>query len=224
MTQSGVSIHDLLRNTLREYNSAIRSLLESFVSTNNQHDLLKASEQRQTLTSNIIQLDKQLQELYYKIKAHHERQARIRVIQEEILECDSLKKRLATQLFETKDSLEHSLSEASEQVEATNKAKQNKLEYKDILHYANKLSAFTSAPPNFSTTQQSVGGYELPYPLEVAMHASLLNHLPAILSKDTDKTHEEELDDTFIHQQDGFQFGDLDDEDILDLVLNPDLD
>lgn len=50
----------------------------------------------------------------------------------------------------------------------------------DIVSYANRLSAYTSAPPNFNPGDPNQP-FEPPYPREVNMRAGILNqqHIPA---------------------------------------------
>ncbi|KAJ1679807.1 hypothetical protein EV182_001292 [Spiromyces aspiralis] len=174
-------LFELVQTTLRDYNEAIRALLESLASPAAQVAAQAGAKRRRDIMADILRLDRQLQSLYFQIKEHQVRQEQIRETQQRIAQCDALKSELAGFLFESKDRLDHLLSNTDERISAAREPQQHKLDYNDILDYANKISAFTSAPPNFNPRQPYMGHYELPYPSETYMHASILNHLPHIL-------------------------------------------
>ncbi|KAF9212578.1 hypothetical protein CPC16_011971 [Podila verticillata] len=128
----------------------------------------------------IVQLDATLMGAVEKIELHQRQQRRIRQVRLEIEEQNKAIMAVIQSLRSAKQVLELNLENLEEKRAASADARSAEVSISDIVSYANRLSAYTSAPPNFNS-QDPNQPFEPPYPREVNMRAGILNqqHIPA---------------------------------------------
>ncbi|KAJ1652584.1 hypothetical protein IWQ61_007111 [Dispira simplex] len=224
-----VPLRDKLLSLLSEFRQCIHLLF-----TSTQHtcqELLPNSTTTSShplvVTQRLVSLNESLRALLAEVAYHQRLQAQIidtrqatQLVNQQVLE-------LVQRLMQTKESLETFIRGAEERVQAIDEAEHNLVSLDDVIPYANRLSNYTAAPPNFDPKLQNVPA-ETPYPAETTMRAGLFNQKRNVTDKVVEETKEEkaeldvdaELMSSFMahHEHNHDEFVDL-----LDLDLNPDL-
>ncbi|KAJ1930440.1 hypothetical protein IWQ60_000306 [Tieghemiomyces parasiticus] len=175
----------------------------------------------------LVDLDKQLKAALAEVDYHQRLQKQVSHIQQAVNNQNQLVLDLVLKLTRTKESLETFIRNAERQVDAIERSEKNPVVYDDVIPYANKLSSFTAAPPNFDPNSGAVPA-ETPYPVEGTMRAGLLNQKRKVAveapteQKETVPTLDidAELMNSFMAHHD---HQNVDEADLLDLDLNPDL-
>jgi len=81
-------------------------------------------------------------------RKHQIKQHKIEALKTEILELDNRWRQICADLENGKRELEVMIDEGEERIKAIEKAKEASIPYPELLAYAQRLSTFTSAPPN----------------------------------------------------------------------------
>jgi len=98
--------------------------------------------------SAFLECDKALASAMSLAHAHQIKQRRIDALEAEILDLDTQWREICTELVAGKSELEELIEEGGERIKAIEEAKKASIPYPELLAYAQRLSAFTSAPPN----------------------------------------------------------------------------
>ncbi|KAJ8470008.1 hypothetical protein ONZ45_g16697 [Pleurotus djamor] len=100
--------------------------------------------------SAILACDQAISDALSTAHLHQIKQRRIEALKQEIVEMDATWKDICIELETGKRELEELLKESDERLEAIEKAKTASVPYPELLAYAQRLSAFTAAPPNLT--------------------------------------------------------------------------
>ncbi|KAF9177686.1 hypothetical protein BGZ51_008465 [Haplosporangium sp. Z 767] len=176
-TTSQHSLRQLVRNQITEYSRLTQAL---FTSLDALADGKAASTSPNDIMKQIVQLDATLMGAVEKIESHQIQQRRIRQVQQEIEEQNKAIMTVIQNLRDAKQVLESDLENLEEKRAASAEARLAEVSVSEIVAYANRLSNYTSAPPNFNPSDPNQP-FEPPYPREVNMRAGILNqqHIPA---------------------------------------------
>ncbi|KAF9428491.1 hypothetical protein BGZ94_002200 [Podila epigama] len=171
------SLRQLVRTQITEYSrltqllfTTLELLADGRASPNAPNDIMKQ----------IVQLDATLMGAVEKIELHQQQQRKILQVRQEIEEQNKAIMNVIQTLRGAKQVLELNLEDLEEKRAASADARAAEVSISEIVSYANKLSSYTSAPPNFNP-QDVNQPFEPPYPREVNMRAGILNqqHIPA---------------------------------------------
>ncbi|KAI8599388.1 vitamin-D-receptor interacting mediator subunit 4-domain-containing protein [Dissophora ornata] len=171
------SLRQLVRDQITEYSRLTQSLFASL-------DVLVEGKVTPTppndIMKQIVQLDATLMGAVEKIELHQQQQQRIRQVRVEIEEQNKAIMNVIQNLRDAKQVLETSLEDQDQKQAISADARSAEVSVTEIVAYANRLSNYTSAPPNFNP-QDPNQPFEPPYPREVNMRAGILNqqHIPA---------------------------------------------
>ncbi|KAJ1980348.1 hypothetical protein H4R33_005496 [Dimargaris cristalligena] len=179
------------------------------------------------IVNKLLVLDGEFKALLEEVKYHQQLQKQIHRVRAATAEQNQLILKLVLQLTQTRDGLLNFIRGAESQLESIEKASSNPIDYDEIIPYANKLSTYTAAPPNFDPSAGAVPA-ETPYPVEGTMRAGLLNQkrkltvATPLMEKEKAPTLaiDAELMSTFMAHH---EHNHTEDFDFLDLDLNPDL-
>ncbi|KAG0073989.1 hypothetical protein BGZ93_006798 [Podila epicladia] len=171
------SLRQLVRTQINEY-SRLTQLLFNHLET--LADGKTPPTPPNDIVKQIVQLDATLMGAVEKIELHQRQQQRIRQVRLEIEEQNKAIMVVIQSLRGAKQVLELNLENLDEKRAASADARSAEVSISDIVSYANRLSAYTSAPPNFNPGDPNQP-FEPPYPREVNMRAGILNqqHIPA---------------------------------------------
>ncbi|KAJ1969912.1 hypothetical protein IWQ62_000313 [Dispira parvispora] len=224
-----VPLRDKLLSLLTEFRQCIRLLFNATQRTCQEllPDSSTASSHPLVITQRLVRLDESLRTLLAEVAYHQRLQARIIDTRQATQSVNQQVLGLVQRLMETKATLETFIRNAEERVHAIDEAERNLVTLDDVVPYANRLSNYTAAPPNFDPKLQNMPT-ETPYPAETTMRAGLFNQKRNVTDKVVEEAKEEkaeldvdaELMSSFMahHEHDQGEFVDL-----LDLDLNPDL-
>ncbi|KAI5830329.1 hypothetical protein K523DRAFT_351725 [Schizophyllum commune Tattone D] len=115
--------------------------------------------------------------------AHQVKQRQIEALAAEILELDARWREVCVTLEEDKRALEGILREGDERLKAIEQAREGAIPYPELLAYAQHISTFSSAPPNFEEPPPPAPGgpppkptqtFNPPFPNEVKMRLGRL--------------------------------------------------
>ncbi|KAF9995283.1 hypothetical protein BGZ80_007066 [Entomortierella chlamydospora] len=177
MANSQHSLRQMVRNQITEYSRLTQTLFTSL-------ELMAEGKVPQAQPSDIIQqivqLDSTLMGAVEKIELHQKQQRKIRQVRLEIEEQNKAIMSVIQSLRDAKLVLEANLEDLEERRAITADARSAEVSVAEIVAYANRLSNYTSAPPNFNPSDPN-HPFEPPYPREVSMRAGILNqqHIPA---------------------------------------------
>ncbi|KAF9563174.1 hypothetical protein BGW38_008958, partial [Lunasporangiospora selenospora] len=181
-TSTGASQHSLrqlVQAQILEYSRLTQSL---FMALEAQAEGKSPQPAPPEIMRSIVQLDSTLMGAVEKIEIHQKQQQRIKQVRDEIENRNKAIMTVVQSLRSAKLSLESRLEHLDERQSslAGDTNPNNELSVEDIVSYANRLGAYTSAPPNFNP-QDPNQPFEPPYPREVNMRAGILNqqHVPA---------------------------------------------
>ncbi|CAG8799234.1 19338_t:CDS:2 [Cetraspora pellucida] len=137
------------------------------------------------IMKDIVELDKKMQQGLDQIEEHQRVHKKIlQVIKEIEIENNAIME-FVNELKSGKEQLEICLDAANETIEAINFASESSVTADEILKYANRISSYTSAPPNYVAGTFA----EPPYPDESRMRRGFL------FRQDADMMFEEGLPD-----------------------------
>ncbi|KAJ1852283.1 hypothetical protein GGH12_005446 [Coemansia sp. RSA 1822] len=211
---------NLLNDLLTEYTTSLRTLLDQFDTSGNRNTTASPTSTRHTTARHIVKLDHNMQQLFEELQQHQRRQHEIRRIQLQSMRSGRAQLEFITRVQEAHVELERVVVDSETKIERAQLAEKSQPRVEEIIHYANKLSKYTAAPPNYDP--ESGMPAEPPYPLLVAMRAGILNRYrmkKAVRAKDEDEEEED-----FAHHTEAEQYDSADDDDLfLGLDLNPDL-
>ncbi|KAG0195641.1 hypothetical protein BGX28_000945 [Mortierella sp. GBA30] len=181
------SLRQLVRSQITEYSRLTQSL---FTSLDALADGKGTSVAPNDIMKQIVQLDSTLMGAVEKIEAHQIQQQKIRQVRQEIEEQNKAIMTVIQSLREAKQVLESNLENLEEKRAASAEARSAEVSVGEIVAYANRLSNYTSAPPNFNPNDPNAN-FEPPYPREVNMRAGILNqqHIPAAALVSLDGGH-----------------------------------
>ncbi|KAJ1745093.1 hypothetical protein GGF48_001934 [Coemansia sp. RSA 921] len=210
----------LLNSLLTEYTTTLRTLLDQFDTSNNRNTATSTTTTRHTTAQHLVKLDHNMQRLYDELQHHQHRQHEIRRIQLQSMHSGRAQLEFITRVQEAHTELERVVVDAETKIERAQTAEKSQPRVDEIIHYANKLSKYTAAPPNYDP--ESGMPADPPYPLLVAMRSGILNRYR--MKKSTKTTDEEEEEEEFAHHTQNDEYDSADDDDLfLGLDLNPDL-
>ncbi|KAG0287509.1 hypothetical protein BGZ98_004620 [Dissophora globulifera] len=165
------SLRQLVRDQITEYSRLTQSLFAAL-------DVLvegkAAPVPPNVIMKQIVQLDSTLMGAVEKIELHQRQQQRIRQVREEIEDQNKAIMAVVQNLIDAKKTLEASLEDQDQKQAVSADARSAQVSVSEIVAYANRLSNYTSAPPNFNP-QDPNHPFEPPYPREVSMRAGILN-------------------------------------------------
>ncbi|KAF9940814.1 hypothetical protein BGZ67_006664 [Mortierella alpina] len=181
------SLRQLVRTQITEYSRLTQNL---FTSLDALADGKGTSSVPNDIMKQIVQLDSTLMGAVEKIEAHQIQQRKIRQVRQEIDEQNKAIMTVIQTLREAKQVLESNLENLEEKRAASAEARSAEVSVGEIVAYANRLSNYTSAPPNFNPSDPNQT-FEPPYPREVNMRAGILNlqHIPAAALVSLDGGH-----------------------------------
>ncbi|KAI8325364.1 hypothetical protein GQ54DRAFT_283449 [Martensiomyces pterosporus] len=219
-----IPLVNLLNDLFTEYSQALRTLLSLLDTDTNKNTTQEATKQRESACHRIVKLDKDLQTIYGEIVKHQLRQEEIRKTQLRSIESGKAKLHFIDSMLDAKGQLELIIADADKRLAVAKRAETARPEVEEVIEYAKKLSAFTSAPPNYDPNSSIVPA-EPPYPVEVAIRMGVLNQYRSKKTKKAEREMEVDAgEDEFVENAEEFQFGDLEASDLLlGLDLNPDL-
>ncbi|KAF9349479.1 hypothetical protein BGX26_012232 [Mortierella sp. AD094] len=177
MANSQHSLRQMVRNQITEYSRLTQTL---FTSLELMADGKVSPAQPSDIMQQIVQLDSTLMGAVEKIELHQKQQRKIRQVRLEIDEQNKAIMSVIQSLRDAKLVLEANLEDLEEKRAITADARSAEVSVTEIVAYANRLSNYTSAPPNFNPSDPN-HPFEPPYPREVSMRAGILNqqHIPA---------------------------------------------
>jgi len=111
-------------------------------------------------------------------RIHQVKNQRIEELKQEVLDLESKLRQLFKELERGRLDLEEMLDEADTRLEGIETSEQKAVSYTDLLTYASRLSAFTSAPPNMpdlAPGQPPPPLFFPPFPNEEKMRRGRLN-------------------------------------------------
>ncbi|KAF9950377.1 hypothetical protein BGZ70_001401 [Mortierella alpina] len=181
------SLRQLVRTQITEYSRLTQNL---FTSLDALADGKGTPSVPNDIMKQIVQLDSTLMGAVEKIEAHQIQQRKIRQVRQEIDEQNKAIMTVIRTLREAKQVLESNLENLEEKRAASAEARSAEVSVGEIVAYANRLSNYTSAPPNFNPSDPNQI-FEPPYPREVNMRAGILNqqHIPAAALVSLDGGH-----------------------------------
>ncbi|KAF9568128.1 hypothetical protein EC968_003102 [Mortierella alpina] len=181
------SLRQLVRSQITEYSRLTQNL---FTSLDALADGKGTSSVPNEIMKQIVQLDSTLMGAVEKIEAHQIQQRKIRQVRQEIDEQNKAIMTVIQTLREAKQVLESNLENLEEKRAASAEARSAEVSVGEIVAYANRLSNYTSAPPNFNPSDPNQI-FEPPYPREINMRAGILNqqHIPAAALVSLDGGH-----------------------------------
>ncbi|ORX54176.1 hypothetical protein BCR36DRAFT_322450 [Piromyces finnis] len=146
----------IFNDILQKYTDLIKKLFDSMevLSQGN-----KPEPSIQTTIQDIIEIDKCLQIALNGLEEHQYLQKKIESAQKtsEIYNVALLS--LIRKLKSAEEELENVLSNAKIKLKTLKDANQNKLDYKELVSYSQRIATYTSAPPNWKDTD---GFYNIP--------------------------------------------------------------
>ncbi|KAI1296263.1 hypothetical protein EDD11_007444 [Mortierella claussenii] len=177
MATSQHSLRQMVRNQITEYSRMTQTL---FTALELMAEGKTAPAAPNDVMQQIVKLDSTLMGAVEKIELHQRQQRRIRQVRSEIEEQNKAIMTVIQDLRDAKQVLETSLEDLDEKRAISADARSAEVSVSEIVAYANRLSNYTSAPPNFNP-QDPNHPFEPPYPREVSMRAGILNqqHIPA---------------------------------------------
>ncbi|KAF9199230.1 hypothetical protein BGZ49_010676 [Haplosporangium sp. Z 27] len=177
MANSQHSLRQMVRNQITEYSRLTQTL---FTSLELMADGKAPPAQPGDIMQQIVQLDSTLMGAVEKIELHQKQQRKIRQVRLEIEEQNKAIMNVIQDLRDAKQVLEANLEDLEEKRAVSADARSAEVSVSEIVAYANRLSNYTSAPPNFNPADPN-HPFEPPYPREVSMRAGILNqqHIPA---------------------------------------------
>ncbi|KAF9107890.1 hypothetical protein BGX27_008554 [Mortierella sp. AM989] len=177
MANSQHSLRQMVRNQITEYSRLTQTL---FTSLELMSEGKVPSAQPSDVMQQIVQLDSTLMGAVEKIEIHQKQQRKIQQVRLEIEEQNKAIMKVIQNLRDAKQVLEGNLEDLEEKRAITADARSAEISVSEIVAYANRLSNYTSAPPNFNPSDPN-HPFEPPYPREVSMRAGILNqqHIPA---------------------------------------------
>ncbi|KAF9438404.1 hypothetical protein BGZ76_008058 [Entomortierella beljakovae] len=177
MSNTQHSLRQMVRNQITEYSRLTQTL---FTSLELMTDGKAPPAQPSEVMKKIVQLDNTLMGAVEKIELHQKQQQRIRKVRLEIEEQNKAIMKVIQSLRDAKQVLESNFEDLEEKRAVTADARSAEISVNEIIAYANRLSNYTSAPPNFNPADPN-HPFEPPYPREVSMRAGILNqqHTPA---------------------------------------------
>ncbi|KAF9151355.1 hypothetical protein BGX20_005431 [Mortierella sp. AD010] len=177
MANSQHSLRQMVRNQITEYSRLTQTL---FTSLEIMAEGKAPQAQPSDIIQQIVQLDSTLMGAVEKIELHQKQQRKIRQVRLEIEEQNKAIMSVIQSLRDAKLVLEANLEDLEEKRAITADARSAEVSVAEIVAYANRLSNYTSAPPNFNPSDPN-HPFEPPYPREVSMRAGILNqqHIPA---------------------------------------------
>ncbi|RIB08668.1 vitamin-D-receptor interacting mediator subunit 4-domain-containing protein [Gigaspora rosea] len=122
------------------------------------------------IMKDIVELDKKMQQGLDQIEEHQRVHKKILQIIKEIEAENNAFMEFVNELKNGKEQLEICLDEANETIQAINFSSESSVTADEILKYANRISSYTSAPPNYISGTFA----EPPYPDESRMRRSFL--------------------------------------------------
>ncbi|KAF9944898.1 hypothetical protein BGZ72_001856 [Mortierella alpina] len=181
------SLRQLVRTQITEYSRLTQNL---FTSLDALADGKGTPSVPNDIMKQIVQLDSTLMGAVEKIEAHQIQQRKIRQVRQEIDEQNKAIMTVIQTLREAKQVLESNLENLEEKRAASAEARSAEVSVGEIVAYANRLSNYTSAPPNFNPSDPNQN-FEPPYPREINMRAGILNqqHIPAAALVSLDGGH-----------------------------------
>lgn len=178
------------------------------------------------IMKDIVELDKKMQQGLDQIEEHQRVHKKILQVIKEIEAENNTFMEFVNELKNGKEQLEICLDEANETIQAINFSSESSVTADEILKYANRISSYTSAPPNYISGTFA----EPPYPDESRMRRSFLFRQDAdMMFNEGDKNDdedEEEEDGDDMHYINPNSYGSLEtmqQQETFDLDLNPDL-
>ncbi|KAG0044738.1 hypothetical protein BGZ83_009987 [Gryganskiella cystojenkinii] len=170
-TTSQHSLRQQVRTQITEYSRLTNAL---FTSLDVLADGKAAPAAPNDIMKQIVQLDATLMGAVEKIELHQRQQQRIRQVRQQIEEQNQAIMQVISSLRESKRVLESNLENLDEKRAVSADARSSEVSINEIVNYANRLSSFTSAPPNFNPADPNQA-FEPPYPRELNMRAGILN-------------------------------------------------
>ncbi|CAG8589815.1 8806_t:CDS:2 [Gigaspora margarita] len=122
------------------------------------------------IMKDIVELDKKMQQGLDQIEEHQRVHKKILQVIKEIEAENNTFMEFVNELKNGKEQLEICLDEANETIQAINFSSESSVTADEILKYANRISSYTSAPPNYISGTFA----EPPYPDESRMRRSFL--------------------------------------------------
>ncbi|KAJ2497525.1 hypothetical protein GGH96_005018 [Coemansia sp. RSA 1972] len=210
----------LLNDLLSEYTTTLRTLLDQFDTSANRNTTPSTTSSRHTTARHLVKLDHNMQQLFEELQQHQHRQHEIRRIQLQSMHSGRAQLEFITRVQDARAELERVVVDTETKIERAQTAQKSQPQVDEIIQYANKLSKYTAAPPNYDP--ESGMPADPPYPLLVAMRSGILNRYR--MKKATKITDEEEEEEELAHHTQNGEYDSADDDDLfLGLDLNPDL-
>ncbi|KAJ2356501.1 hypothetical protein IWW50_002344 [Coemansia erecta] len=212
---------NLLNDLLTEYTTQLHALLGQFDTDGNRNTSAAATQSRHATADQLVRLDGNLQQLFGELQQHQRRQQEIRRVQQLAMRSGAAKLQFIERMLGAQSELQTLVSDADSRLARARVAENATPAVDEIIQYANKLSKFTAAPPNYDPEAGMPA--EPPYPVLVAMRAGALNRY-RMHKAARNSAEDEDEEPAFAHAAADDQFDDVDDDDLfLGLDLNPDL-